>query len=152
MRIDDIREQFENFTERAEAVLRFEVEKARKAVAALNADKDTASTELVALKDQLASEQKQLDAVLSNLHRASGLAGLDHDITEARKTLEALKADIAGAETARAKAVKECSEAERELSEARDEMARLAQQGSQATAELSRVRALFDSVDLRRSA
>jgi chromosome segregation ATPase len=152
MRLDDLPEAFGDFLETADAVIRSEVGIAKKARDALSAEKAKMQTAVDELQDQHKAAKKQLDDVLANLQKGTTLAGLNHDIGEAKKTLEKLKAEVAKTETAFEAVEKELKAAERERDTVRSEMQRLAQQGSEATAELGCIRSLFQSFETRRSA
>jgi chromosome segregation ATPase len=146
MRIDDLPEQFAAFAERAEAVLKFEIEKTRKAVAALNAEKAAAEAALTGLKDQRATAQKQLDDTLANLNRGTTLAGLTTEISEAKKTLEKLKADTAKATAAFEAAEKQRADAERELTTVTNGIDRIRRERAEAAADIDNIRRLLKSV------
>jgi chromosome segregation ATPase len=145
MRLDDLPDAFKDFVDRADAVLRWEAEKVKKAVAALNAEKATAQKALTELQDQHKATQKQLEEVVSNLDKGTTLAGINSKIAEARKTLDALTTDIAMAETALAKSVTERGVAERQRDEANDGMQWLRQERANAVAEIDRIEALVKS-------
>jgi chromosome segregation ATPase len=146
MRIDDLPEQFATFAERAEAVLKYEVEKVKKVTVALNAERAAAEKALGEIKDQHAATKKQLDDVLKDLDRASGLAGLNNDIAETKKTLKVLEADKAKAETALEATQTKLKDTERELNEADGAMRRLRAERTEATTHIDHIRHLLKSV------
>jgi chromosome segregation ATPase len=152
MRIDDLPGLFKESLDRCEAVLSWEVAAAKKARDALSAERAKMQAEVSKLQDERVAVQKQLDDVLSNLERGSALAGLEHDIKESRKTLAGLTSQTEKASADLAKLEKECQAAEPERDAIKSEMQRLMQQGSEATAELGRIRTLFQSFETRRSA
>jgi chromosome segregation ATPase len=121
-------------------------------VAALNSEKSAAEKMLAEIKGQHEEAQKQLKATLADLDRATNLAKLEHEIRDGRKTLEGLRADIAGAEAVRTKVVQEYKEAETKRDAAVSEIAGLRQERVDANADLDRIRKLFNSIELRRSA
>jgi chromosome segregation ATPase len=148
MRIDDLADEHERFLDRARGVLGWEIEKAKKTAVALNAEKATAQAALTELQNQQKVAEGQLKEVLSNLDRASTLAKLDHDITEAKKQLEKLNADTAKATTALEAVLKQHKDAERSLNEANDGMQRLRQERADATTEIGNIRKLLHSVSI----
>jgi|SRR6516162_3154125 len=115
MSLNGLSGQLEEFLDRARAALSEEVTGAHKIVAALNAEKAAAQATLAELQDQRTQAQKQLDAVLSDLGRASGLVGLNSEIKKARATLEGLKGETAEATKALEKLAKERNESEAKL-------------------------------------
>jgi chromosome segregation ATPase len=152
MRLDDLPEQFAAFADRARDVLDWEVKKARKAAEALNAERAAVQKELSELQEQYKSTKKQLDDVLSNLNKGTTLAGLNAEISEAKKALEKLKADTAKATAAFEAADKQRQDAERELTTANEGMQRIRQERIEAASDIDNIRKLLKSVDLRRSA
>jgi chromosome segregation ATPase len=142
MTIDDLPDQLEAFLERARAVLNREIEKARKGVTALNGEKAKIKAELGQLGDQRKQAQTQLDAVLADLNRASGLVGLNHEIAEARKTLDALNAQKAEATKIIEGLAKERTQADHELTAMWSEIQALRTERSATVAEISKVKAL----------
>ena len=94
MDIDRIRNDLEAVLERARAGLNQEVEQARKAAKAADNEKAAAQNELVNLHNQCTEAQRQLDAVLKHLDKASNLAAIDAQIKTAQKELHGLQAEI----------------------------------------------------------
>jgi chromosome segregation ATPase len=146
MRLEDLSDELETFTDRARGVLQWEIERAKKAVAALNTEKAATEKSLAELKGEHEEVQTQLKAALSNLDRGTTLAKVDHEIGEARKTLEKLKADTTKAETALEATEKQCKAAELQLMAANDGMKHIREERSAAVAELDRIRTLFKNV------
>jgi chromosome segregation ATPase len=146
MRIDDLAPALKDFTERAEAILNWEVERAKKAAAAAKADVTAAQKALGELKDQHTAAKKQLDDVLSNLDKGTTLAGLDYEIKESRKVLEKLKADTAKT-TADFEAVEKLRKnAEQQFNAANDGMQRIRQERADAATDIDHIRKLLKSV------
>jgi chromosome segregation ATPase len=152
MRIEDLPEGLEAFVDRARSVLNQEIDKAHKALDALNVEKATTQAALSELQDQREAAQKQLKTVLSNLDRGSTLAGLNSEIAEARKTLEALKVETEQTSTALTTLIKQRSDAQQQLDAVTNETQRLRAEQAEATSEIGHLRTLLKSVDLRRSA
>jgi predicted nucleic acid-binding Zn-ribbon protein len=145
---EELPNQLETVLERARVVLHQEIENARAAVKALNAEKATAQATIAELQDRRASAQKQLDAVMKDLHRASTLAGINREITEARKTLEALKVETAEATTALEKLVKEQKEREARINALGLEANRLIAIRTEGEAAMADIRAKLAQVQL----
>jgi predicted nucleic acid-binding Zn-ribbon protein len=122
MSIDELPDQLEAFLERARAVLNREIEKARAAVNALKSEEGTTRATIVELGDQRERGQKQLNTVLSNLHRGSTLVGLNHEIAEAHKTLAALKVETTEAGKAVEVLNKQRSDAKHQLEVTKTEL------------------------------
>jgi chromosome segregation ATPase len=114
---DDLPGRVEALEDLIHTVFGREIEKGRKALAALNADDATTRTTLSELQAQLKSARDQLSSVKAYLGRGSTLASLDHKIAEDRKTLEALNARIEKATTAATAAEEKLAEVERKLTE-----------------------------------
>ena len=115
MTLDELPERCDAFVERVRAVFHQEIGRARATVKALNSEKAAAQTAIAELRDQHKQAQSQLDAVMKDLHRGSTLAGINREITEARKTLEKLKGETAEAEKALEARLKQCTEADSRL-------------------------------------
>jgi chromosome segregation ATPase len=115
MRLDDLPDQFAAFADRARDVLNREIERAHQAVKAANAEKAKTQSAISELQDQREAAKKQLNDVLADLHRGSSLVGLNHDIAEARKTLDTIKGEMAKVSTALEAAVTQRKEAEGQL-------------------------------------
>jgi chromosome segregation ATPase len=145
MRIDELPSQFDSFVDRAGEVLRWEVERAKKAAAAVNSERDAAQKALTEIQDQHEAAQKQLKAVLDNLHKGTTLAGLTHEIGENRKVLEKLKTDIAKATTALEAVQKQHKDAEQQIMAANDALRGLRQERSDAKTEIDNIRKLVKS-------
>jgi chromosome segregation ATPase len=120
-RLTDLPDEFEALVDRARTIFGREMDKARKALAVLTADKSSAQKAVTELQAQRKSAQAQLSSVQAYLDRGQTLAGLDQEIAGARKTLDGLKAEIAGATTAAAAAEKQQAEAEAQLTALRTE-------------------------------
>jgi predicted nucleic acid-binding Zn-ribbon protein len=145
MRIDDLPGALKDFTERAEAVVAWEVERAKKAAAALNAEKTAAEKMLADIRSQHGAAEKQLKTTLADLDRASSLSGLNYEIGEAKKTLEKLKAEVAKTETAFEAVEKQRVDEEHKLVAVRNEAQRLSSMHAEATTEMNNIRALLKS-------
>ena len=141
--LDELPEQCDAFVERVRAVFHQEIGKARATVKALNAEKAAAQTAIAELRDQHTQAQSQLDAVMKDLGRGTTRVGLDREIAAARKTLEALKAEIEEATTALEALNKQRSGAERQVVAAQNDMQSLRAERAEATAEIARITALF---------
>ena len=100
MTLDDLPGQLEGLFDRARAGLNQQITKARTAVDSLNAEKAVAAKALADLKDQHEQAKADLNSAREYLHRASTLAGLNHEITAQRKALDALKHEKAELEKA----------------------------------------------------
>jgi chromosome segregation ATPase len=146
MRLDDLSDAFEAFADRARNVIGWEVDKAKKVVVALNAEKAAAQKTITELHDQYAAARKQLDDVLSNLDKGTTVATLARDITEGRKTLEKLKADTEKATAAFEAVEKQRKNAERELNTANSAMQGIRQERINATTDIEHIRKLLKSV------
>ena len=141
--LDELPEQCDAFVERVRAVFHQEIGKARATVKALNAEKAAAQTAIAELRDQHTQAQSQLDAVMKDLGRGTTRVGLDREIAAARKTLEALKAEIEEATTALEALNKQRSGAERQVVAAQNDMQSLRAERAEAAAEITRVKSLF---------
>jgi predicted nucleic acid-binding Zn-ribbon protein len=148
MRLDELPGQLEVFLERARAVLDREIGAAKTAAAAANAEKAAAQTALRELVEQRESAKKQLDRVLADLARGQSLAGLNHEIATAKKTLEALKAEIERTTVAKAAVEKQITEANTRLVALGNEARRMSDIRSEAEATIASVRAKIYSVQL----
>jgi chromosome segregation ATPase len=113
--LDELSGQFSAFVDRAREVLYWEMENAKKAVAASNAEKSSAQAALAELRDQHKLARSQLNATNAQLGKASDLLSLKYEIAEKRKALEALKADIEKRTAALAAVEKQVADAERKL-------------------------------------
>jgi len=141
--LDELPEQCDAFVERVRAVFHQEIGKARATVKALNAEKAAAQTAIAELRDQHTQAQSQLDAVMKDLGRGTTRVGLDREIAAARKTLEALKAEIEEATTALEALNKQRSGAECQVVAAQNDMQSLRAERAEAAAEITRVKSLF---------
>jgi chromosome segregation ATPase len=150
MRIDELSEQFAAFLECARAVLDLEIGQAKKIVAAANTEKNSAQAALAELQDQRASAQKQLDAVMKDLHRGSTLVGINREITEARKMLEKLQGETAEATTALEALQKQRTEAEAKLVALGNEAQRQLGIRLEAEGVMAKLRSQLDSVQIGR--
>jgi predicted nucleic acid-binding Zn-ribbon protein len=144
MIFDELPERFDAFLERARVVFYQESEKARATVKALNAEKAAAQTAIAELRDQHAQAQSQLDAVMKDLDRGTTLAGLNREIAAASKKLKSLEAETAEAEKALEALNKQRSGAERQVIAAQNDMQSLRAERAEATAEIARVKSLFE--------
>jgi chromosome segregation ATPase len=152
MRFDDLPEHFEAFLDRAQDVLRLEVEKGRRARDAANAEVTAAQGKLAEISAQQKIAQTKLDGVLADLGRASNLAGLNGEITQARrtldeasKTLEGLKADIAKTSAELAGLVKKRTDEQQQRDADLAETMRLRAERAEHTTEINKIRALLHS-------
>ena len=143
MTLDELPEQCDAFVERIRVVFHQEIGKARATVKALNSEKATTQAALAKLQEQRASAQKQLDAVMKDLHRGSTRVGLDHEIVAARTELAGLKAEAEQATKALEALQKQRADAERQVVAAQTDMKNLRAERAEATTELARVKALF---------
>jgi chromosome segregation ATPase len=143
MAFDELPEQCDAFVERVRVVCHQEVEKARAAVKALNAEKAATQVALAELQERRVSEQKQLDAVMKDLGRGSTLAGLNNETAAARTELARLKAETEGATKALEVLQKQRADAERLVVAAQNEIQNLRAERVEATTEIARVKALF---------
>jgi chromosome segregation ATPase len=150
MRIDDLPDQFEAFLDRARAVLSRENARAREAVKAANAETAKAKIELTQLQGQLAQAQSQLNTTLNDLRRAQGLAALDREIAEARKTNEGLKAKTKALELSNAAKGKQITEAEHRLTALQSEAQRCMAVRSETEAYVSNIKMQLNSVQIGR--
>jgi chromosome segregation ATPase len=153
MRIDDILEQHEAFLDRAQDVLRLEVDRGKKSVAASKAELATTRTALDEVKSELGSAKKDLAEVLSNLGKGRTLAGIDYEIGERRKELAGLESDTTKAKTTLAGLTRECKDAENGLNELNAGMQGVRQERADAIAAIDNARKIANSFEpLRRSA
>jgi chromosome segregation ATPase len=143
MTIDELPEQCDAFVERVRVVCHQEVEKARAAVKALNAEKATTQAALAELQEQRVSAQKQLDAVMKDLGRGSTLVGLNSEAAAARTEVTRLKAEAEQATKALEVLNKQRADAERQVVAAQTDMKNLRAERVEATTEIARVKALF---------
>jgi chromosome segregation ATPase len=97
MNLDDLPGQFEEFLYSARVALHQKVSSARTTLEQLKRETAAESKALADLRDQRAKTQANLDTNVANLNRAGGLAVLDAEIAEARKTLAGLKHESAEA-------------------------------------------------------
>jgi chromosome segregation ATPase len=122
MNIDDAPDELEAFFDRVRAAHERETGKVQKAVAALNAEKVALTKSLTDLQAQCKSARDQLAATMSDLGRAAGLVGINTEIAEKRKTLDAVNAEIEQRTEVLAAATKERTEEEAKANAARDEL------------------------------
>jgi hypothetical protein len=80
------------------------------------------------------------------------LAGIEHDIAEAKKSLAALNADVAKATTLLERLQVECKTAENRRDAVMAETAASTQACVAARDEMSNIRRMLNSIELRRSA
>jgi chromosome segregation ATPase len=147
MRLDNISDAFADLVGRAETVITHEIERAKKAVAALNAERTAAQKELAELKDQHAAAKKQLGDVLANLERGQSLARLNFDIAEAKKTLAGLTSETEEASAELATLRTQCKAAESQLNAANDGMQHIRQERIEAEAYMANFRKLVKSFE-----
>jgi predicted nucleic acid-binding Zn-ribbon protein len=148
MRLDEIPEAFESFVDRIRGILGREITAAKTVVAALNTEKSLAQAALAEIRGQHELAQKQLAAVLHDLHRGSSLVGLNHEIAEARKKLEALKVETGKASTALEKLAKEQTEREAKVKALDGEAQRLIAIRVEGEAAMAHIRAQLQQVQL----
>jgi chromosome segregation ATPase len=115
MRLDQLAAAHEDFLSRARGILHAEITAAKKVVAALNAEAQTAKAALTEFQEQRESAQKQVAAIRGDLHQRSTLAGVQADIEKGRKVLATLQADIERATAAKAAVEKQCTAADSRL-------------------------------------
>jgi chromosome segregation ATPase len=125
MQLDDATDQLEEFVDRVRAALDQEVAIAKKAVAAATVEKTSLAKSLADLQAEHSKAKAELAAVLSDLGRASGLAGLNTEVSSARKTLEQLKRETAEERKALAKLTRERTESEAQAIALRNEVSDL---------------------------
>jgi chromosome segregation ATPase len=148
MNVSELVKQFEAVVERARAALDRQISEARKVVKDLNAEKAKVQSEIAELQDQHKQSRDQLTAIRADLDKASTLAGLDHEIAGARKTLEKLSGDKAAAENSIAALAKQKVEAERHLVALGNEAQRLLGIRSEAEAVMNNLRSQLRSVSI----
>jgi chromosome segregation ATPase len=148
MSLDGLPGQFEQFVERARAVLGREITAAKNLVAAAKAEKTSAQNALSNLQNQCKLAQDQLDAVKSELERGSTLVGLNREIAAARKTLASLQADTERANQALEKLSKERTEREAQLNVLRNEAQRMIAIRTEGEAVMANLRAQLNSVQI----
>jgi chromosome segregation ATPase len=149
--LDELPSQLEVVLDHTRTVVGREIEKARKLVDALNAEKTVVTKAVADLKEQLAQVKKQLDAVHRDLHQRSTLAEIRADIEKARKTLEELQADIELATAAKAAADKERTDAERRLKAAMSGLQDIRAERADHEASIGQIRTLLKSFEVRKS-
>jgi seryl-tRNA synthetase len=115
MGLDDLPHQFAAFVNSARTIFDREIEKSKKVVAALSAEKASAQSALAELQAQRKSAEKQLNAVHADLARSSELAGVGHDMEKARTELEKVKAETAKADKTLEARLKQITEADARL-------------------------------------
>jgi chromosome segregation ATPase len=115
MGLDGLSEQFVEFVGRARAVLSQEITAAKNIAGAAKAETATAQATLADLQNQHKQAKSQLDVVNNELQRRTTLAGINREITAARKQLEVLKVETAETEKALAALHKQRTEGEAKL-------------------------------------
>jgi predicted nucleic acid-binding Zn-ribbon protein len=125
MGLDELPQQFDALVEAARVALHGEVTSAKAVVARANAEKTAAANVLADLQAQIRATQNQLNAVLSNLHRAEGLVGINTEIAGVRKTLDALKIETEAKRKDLAGLVKQCTEREASVVALNNEVSQL---------------------------
>jgi chromosome segregation ATPase len=152
MRLDDLPAAFEAFLDHARGILNAEVEKARKLVDSLNAEKTAAAKAVANLKKQHALAEDQLNAVLANVPRTVVLAELDGEIVKVRKELPRLKSEVEKTSAALQDLAKQRAKAETELADLHEDARQYRAERADATAEINRIRSLVESACMGRSA
>jgi chromosome segregation ATPase len=148
MTLDEIPDQLQELFDRSRAVLDAQITKARKVVDNLNAEKTGAAKALADLKDQCRQTQANLDTVLASLNRASGLAGLDYEIDQARKILAGLDREKAEASKSLEASKKQLSDAETRFNALQTETQTLVAQRCDSQAIMENIRAQLRSMQL----
>jgi chromosome segregation ATPase len=148
MNIDDIPEHFQDLVERARIVLHREISGARATLAGLKGETAAERKALADLSGQRKQTQANLDTNLANLNRASGLAGLDSEIAEARKTLKALEVEKGEASKSLEAVKKQLRDAESRLNAMQIETQQLFAQRCDSQAIMDNIRAQLRSVQL----
>jgi chromosome segregation ATPase len=100
MSLDALPEEFEQLVDRARSALDREITAAKNIVAAAVVERDAAQAALGELQAQREAAKKQLDALNDELGRRITLAGVNREVTAARKALAALQAETAETTTA----------------------------------------------------
>ena len=147
MDIEELTEQLKHIFERVRAGLNQEVEQARKAVKVADNDKTAAQNAFSQLKDQHAEVQKNLDATLKHLGKASSLAALDSEIKNARKELDTLKVEITQATTAVAALKLQQTEAEAKRVATWNEVSNLRTEHREHSDAIAHIRTLFKQAE-----
>jgi len=148
MSLDELPGQFEAFVERARAALSQEITTAKNIIAAANAEKSAAQNAGSNLEARCKSTQDQLDALNDELAQRTTLAGLNRGIAAASKKLKALQAETAEAEKALEALNKQRADGEAKLVALGNEMSRLRGERSEATTEISNIKALLQQVQI----
>jgi len=148
MSLDGLSKQFEDFVGRARAALDREITAVKNAASAANAEKSSAQAALAELQGQLKQAQSQLDAVMKDLQRGSTLAGINREITGARKQLEALQVETAETEKALAALQKQRADGERQLVALGNEAQRMIAIRTEGEAVMADIRAKLAQVQI----
>ena len=148
MNIDDIPEHFQDLVDRARTVLHQEISEARATLAGLKGETAAERKALTDLSEQREQTQANLDTNLANLNRASGLAGLDYEIDQARKTLTGLKHEGAEASKSLEAVKKQLRDAESRLNAMQTETQQLIAQRCDSQAIMENIRAQLRAVQL----
>ena len=111
-------------------------------------EKSAAANALADLEARCKSTQDQLDALNDELAQRTTLAGLNRGIAAASKKLKALQAETAEAEKALEALNKQRADGEAKLVALGNEMSRLRGERSEATTEISNIKALLQQVQI----
>jgi chromosome segregation ATPase len=142
---DELPDQIEALADRVRSVFGREMEKARKALAALKADEATTQRTLSEVQAQLKQAQANLKATNAHQGKASDLVSLRYETAEKQKTLDALNARIEKATTAAADVEKKLSDVERKLTEETEKLAQVRAERADAEGSIAHVKALANS-------
>jgi chromosome segregation ATPase len=148
MNIDDIPEHFRDLVEHARILLHQEISGARATLAGLKVETAAERKALAELGEQRKQTQANLDTNLANLNRASGLAGLDYEIDQARKTLKALEVEKGEVSKSLEAKKKELRDAESRLNAMQTETQQLIAQRCDSQAIMENIRAQLRAVQL----
>jgi chromosome segregation ATPase len=148
MRLDELPHQLEAFLDRARTALDQQIAAAKNLVTAAIAERDAAQAAVRELQEQRESAKKQLDRVLADLERGSSLAGLNHEIAAAKKTLATLRVEIERATAAKAAVEKQCTDAAGRLVSVTNEANRMIAIRTEGEAVMAALKAKIASVPL----
>jgi predicted nucleic acid-binding Zn-ribbon protein len=140
MNLDVLPQQLEAFVERARVALNHEITGAKEIVATATAEKERLMGALAELQGQLKQVQADLDRSREYLDRGQTLAGLDGEIAEDRKALDALKLEIATERKALEKAKKERGALQAQVIALRNEVADLSRERASNQDAMARLR------------
>jgi len=152
MNTERLTQEFEGVLDRARAAIDQEITRARKVIAAADAEKTSAQSTLADLQTQLALTKDQLKLTRSELQHSNGLAGVGHDIEKARSELQRLKAETEEVAKALEKATKELTAREAQVVALGNEAQRMIAIRVEGEAAMAEMRSKLAQVTLGRSA